>query len=58
MGTQDTVNIKVGCSGVKVEHYKSGIVLSIKDAELLDLLKYPEIGDYFKKYENIAKDFR
>jgi len=58
MESKDTLDIGIGCSGLKIKHYQSGMVLYIKDAELLDLLKHPEIEDYFKKYQHIADDFR
>ena len=54
----DTIDVKVGCQGLKVEHYISGMVITIKEAEVLDLMKYQELADAFKEYEYITDDFR
>ena len=54
----NTLNIRVGCKGLEVIHYKDGIDLCIEEAEVLDILKYPELADAFKKYAYITNEFR
>ncbi len=55
---KDVLDIEIGCEGLEVKHFQSGIVLSIKGAEILDIVRYPELADAFKEFAHITDRYR